>query len=180
MEPTDIELMLEVRCGDVIAFGELARRYQSPLRRFFAALLADRSQAEDFAQETLLRLWLSRGQYEPTGKFSTYLFQIGKHYWLNQRKRASLRLTELETAAERAGGPSPEVVVLRRLRERRIHQAVADLPDLYRSVFRLCHLEGRTYAAAALELGVPVGTVRSRMSEALRRLRVALPPEEEE
>jgi len=44
----------------------------------FAAMLTDRSQADDFVQETFLRLWLARGRYEPTGKFSAYLFQIGK------------------------------------------------------------------------------------------------------
>src|SRR5881398_3599355 len=86
-EPTDIDLMLRARDGEAAAFHELVRRYRAPLRRFFAALLADRSQADDYAQETFLRLWLARERYVPTGKFSTYLFQIGRHYWLNQRKK---------------------------------------------------------------------------------------------
>ena len=70
MEPTDTELMLRVRNDDVAAFRELLRRYREPLRRFFAALLADRSQVDDFVQETFMRLWLHRRRYEPTGKFS--------------------------------------------------------------------------------------------------------------
>lgn len=181
MEPTDIELMLRVQEGDVAAFGELIRRYQRPLRRFFAAGLADPSQADDFVQETLLRLWVTRERYRPTGKFSTYLFQIGKHYWLNQRKKVRLRLEELEPETGSAGtAPSPEVLLLRRFRERRIRQAVADLPQPYRGVFQICQLEGRTYGEAAVELGIPIGTVRSRMAEALRRLRCTLAPDEEE
>ncbi len=47
--------------------------------------------AEDFAQETFLRLWVSRERYQPTGRFSTYLFQIGKHYWLNQCNKFQAR-----------------------------------------------------------------------------------------
>src|SRR5437868_12734423 len=119
MEPTDIELMLRARDGDAAAFGELARRYQLPLRRFFAAVLADPSQSDDFVQETLLRLWLTRLRYQPTGKFSTYLFQIGKHYWLNQRKKVRFRLEELAAAGQAASAVSPEVILLRRHRERR-------------------------------------------------------------
>src|SRR5438067_6503407 len=91
MEPTDIELMLRAKNGDVAAFRELVERYRDPLRRFFAALLADRSQTDDFVQETFLRLWMLRERYAPTGKFSTYLFQIGKHYWLNQRNKYRAR-----------------------------------------------------------------------------------------
>src|SRR5438105_4836284 len=99
---TDIELMLRVQGGDMEAFHELVRRYREPLRRFFASLLADRSQADDFAQETFLRLWLARGRYEPIGKFSTYLFQIGKHYWLNQRKkeRVEIKIVCLEEVSD--------------------------------------------------------------------------------
>lgn len=179
MDLTDIELMLRVQAGDVAAFRELARRYREPLRRFFTALLADASQADDFVQETLLRLWLSRERYEPTGKFSTYLFQIGKHHWFNQRKKARLPLEELDTAASVSRSDSPEVVLLRQYREARIRRAVAELPEQYREVFQLCHLEGRKYAEAAVELGIPIGTVKSRMAEAIRRLRLALAPDEE-
>src|SRR5947209_3523993 len=112
-KPTDIDLMLRAREGEAAAFHELVRRYRAPLRRFFAALLADRSQAVDFVQETFLRLWLARHRYEPTGKFSTYLYQIGRHYWLNQRKnqRTEVGLDGLEETvfAGRATTTQPEV-----------------------------------------------------------------------
>jgi RNA polymerase sigma-70 factor (ECF subfamily) len=94
MQATDIELMLRVQEGDVAAFQQLVTRYRDPLRRFFASLLADRSQADDFAQETFLRLWLARDRYEPSGKFSTYLFQIGRRYWLNQRRKIRPQVSE--------------------------------------------------------------------------------------
>ena len=71
------------------------------------------SQADDFVQETFLRLWLARSRYEPTGKFSTYLFQIGKHYWLNQRKklRPEVGIVEESGSTRRI---VPDVAVVRR------------------------------------------------------------------
>lgn len=189
MEPTDIELMLRARAGDVAAFQHLAQRYREPLRRFFAAVLADPSQADDCVQETFLRLWLARGRYEPTGKFSTYLYQIGKHYWLNQRRKLRLELREADALDDEAEGEAlraqalrvsqPEMILLERYRDARIRRAIAALPPHYRTVFELCHFEGLKYAEIGCRLGIPVGTVKSRMAEAVRRLRQALSTDDE-
>ena len=179
MEQTDVELMLRVQEGDTTALAELARRYREPLRRFFAAVLPDRSLADDYAQETLLRLWLSRHRYQPTGQFSTYLFQIGRHYWLNQRKKLTTSTLPGEGLEEHgpAGGSGPEDMVLRQEHSERLHRAIRRLPPAYRAVFTLSHIEGLKYAEIADRLGIPLGTVKSRMSEAVRRLRVTLESE---
>jgi RNA polymerase sigma-70 factor (ECF subfamily) len=180
-KPTDIDLMLLAREGDMAAFHELVRRYRTPLRRFFAAQRVDGSQAEDYAQETFLRLWLARERYVPTGKFSTYLFQIARHYWLNQRKkqRPELDLESLDEAmpAGRVTVMQPEAVLLQRHRQAHIQRAIQALPQHYRSVFTLSHFDDLSYAEIACRLGIPVGTVKSRMSEAVRRLRLALAPD---
>lgn len=183
MEPTDIELMLRVREGDMEAFRQIVERYREPLKRFFAAIAADRSQSDDFVQETFLRLWLHRQRYEPTGRFSTYLFQIGKHYWLNQRKKVRVEVFAAETDGsfeiETPPAAQPENVVLERLQQARIRRAIAELPEHYRIVFELSHFEGLTYAEIACRLDIPVGTVKSRMFEAVRRLRNTLSTPEE-
>src|SRR5262249_2402155 len=120
----------------------------------------------------------------PRGRFSTYLFQIGRHYWLNQRKkerRAPQSVPWQEQATVEAGFiPSPpqaldpERAVLDGHRRRAILRAVAELPPAYREVFDMGHLRGLAYRAIARELGIPEGTVKSRMFEAVRRLRRAL------
>lgn len=182
-ELSDIELMLRVRESDVGAFRELVGRYREPLARFFYVVLADRSLVDDCVQETLLRLWSSRARYEPAGSFSAYLFQIGRHYWLNQRKKVS---TDLSRAALHDpelwledGQSGPEAEALNADRARRIRRAVAELPERQRAVFELCHFEGLKYGEIAATLGIPEGTVKSRMSEALRRLRRTLDLDEE-
>jgi len=187
-EDDDVTLMLRVQqSGDTDAFATLAGRYRTPLRRFFAALLPDPSQADDFAQETLLRLWQCRSAYAPTGKFSAYVFQIGRHYYLNQRVRQRDR-AQREVSAESQGDrldraqPSPaepEAALLKRLEQARLRRAVEALPPHYRAVFTLSHLNGCKYAEIARHLDIPVGTVKSRMASAMRRLRAALSEEEE-
>jgi len=179
VEQTDVELMLRAQEGDTAALAQLAKRYREPLRRFFAAVLPDRSLADDYAQETLLRLWLSRRRYRPTGQFSTYLFQIGRHYWLNQRKKqTTCAVADQELLDGQGSTTGPEETLLRQEHSERLHRAIRRLPPAYRAVFTLSHMEGLKYAEIAERLGIPLGTVKSRMSEAVRRLRVALESED--
>jgi RNA polymerase sigma-70 factor, ECF subfamily len=182
MRPTDIELMLRTKDDDAAAFRELMNRYRAPLRRYFASLIADPSQADDLVQDTFLRLWLSRRRYEPTGRFSTYLFQIGKHHWLNQRKKFR---SEMVTQALDEAGPlaapaatQPQAVLLERHRDAQVRRAIAALPEHYRVVFTLCQFDGLRYAEIADRLGIPIGTVKSRMSQAVRLIRQALTGDE--
>ena len=178
MERSDIELMLCAQKGDLSAFQELTRRYREPLRRFFAALLLDSSQADDCVQETFLRLWLLRQAYQPTGKFSTYLFQIGKHHLLNHKRklRQDAQCLPVEQAQNVAmpEQTQPEWIVLQIASEARMRQAIGKLPLHLREVVEIRHTKQYTYAEIAQKLQVPVGTVKSRLSEAIRRLRQAL------
>ena len=177
-EATDIELMLRTKAGDTPAFQQIVARYRGPLLRFFRAILEDRSLAEDYTQETFMRLWLTRERYEPTGKFSTYLYEIGKHYWFNQRKKVRVPTTSIDDEMFQVLSASavmePETMLLRQTRQTRIRLAIAALPVHYRTVFEMSHLEGLPYAEISTRLGIPVGTVKSRMSEAVRRLRTTL------
>jgi RNA polymerase sigma-70 factor (ECF subfamily) len=188
---TDIALMLRVRdAGDTAAFSEIAARYRTSLRRFFASLLADAAEADDGAQETLLRLWQSRERYLPGGTFSAYLFQIARHHVMNRRARYRFRAAHeapaasaiLDGALEIAlpASSQPEMIVIERLERERLQQAVEALPAIYRSVFMLCHVNEWKYAEAACHLGIPVGTVKSRLFEAVRRVRVSLTAAKEE
>jgi RNA polymerase sigma factor (sigma-70 family) len=183
MKPTDDELMMRAQTGDVTAFHTLTLRYRAPLRRFFAALIADPAQADDCVQETFLRLWTLRDRYAPTGKFAAYLFQIGRHYGLNQRKKFRPEVTRIcaEGELEIVAPPvtQPENVLLEQHRKAQIRRAIAELPEYYRLVFLLSHEEGLRYAEIAARLEIPIGTVKSRMAEAVRRLRLRLMAETE-
>ncbi len=182
----DVSLMCRVqRFGDSTAFALLAARYRGPLKRFFAALLPYPDQSDDFAQETLLRLWLIRERYRPTGNFSAFVFQIARHFYLNQRIRQQRKVyreiaVDAEGALELCLPPrtQPEAILLEQFDHQRRRRAIAALPEHYKIVFELSHFEGLTYAEIAVKLGIPIGTIKSRMAEAVRRLRQTLTQEE--
>lgn len=183
MEPTDIELMLQARDGNTGAFHRLVQRYRDPLRRFFAALLPDSSEADDCVQETFLRLWLNRKNYQPTGKFSSYLFQFGKNHLLNTRKKYRARPMQMTMGTEAEQQfvvcEQPEWIMQRQARDARIRAAIAELPEHYRIVIEMSHFQEMKYSEIARTLDIPLGTVKSRMAEAVRCLRLALQERED-
>jgi RNA polymerase sigma-70 factor (ECF subfamily) len=170
----DIALMLRVKDGDESAFEELEAKYRQPLMRFYYSLCWNAEAAKDYAQEVLVRLWLARNRYEPTGRFTVYLFKIARNYWFMVLRARKCRPEPL--SLEESWEPSPdetglERLLIRRYMDRRIRQAVAELPEHYHMVFVLNHFQDMKYAEIAEVLEIPVGTVKSRMSAAVRILR---------
>ncbi len=169
---------------DISAFEELFRRYEQRIFAFFWRLCANRHEAEDGTQETFLRLWKARVRYEPTGKFSTYLFQIAKNHFLHEREKRGRRLDSQKPSAKNPPGASGEPVssdgvdgrMLAGELQDAVNEAVARLPESLRLVYVLTEQEGMSYKQAAEVLDCPVGTVGSRKVEAVRRLRELLQP----
>jgi RNA polymerase sigma-70 factor (ECF subfamily) len=177
---TDEELMGLVRNQDISAFEELLRRYEQRVFAFFWRLSADRQAAEDGTQETFLRLWRARVRYEPTGRFSTYLFQIAKHHFLHERqKQGRQRGTAVNPFAGADEPAAPDRVdhpMLAGELQVAVTEAIARLPESLRLVYVLTEQEGMSYRQTAEVLECPVGTVGSRKVEAVRRLRELLQP----
>jgi RNA polymerase sigma-70 factor (ECF subfamily) len=181
---TDKDLMIRVRAGDMAAFESLYARYRRPLMGFFLRLTGgDGGFSEDLVQETFVRLWKGRKRYRPTGKFTTYLFQIGKNHWLNERdkKRRRISAVSLEGAGDESGNGFREAVpagergpvgeTLNHELAARIQEAVDGLSEKLRLVFVLGQVQGMRYADVAEILGIPVGTVKSRMANAEKTIR---------
>ena len=181
--------MLRAARGDAAAFSELYDRWSRPLLRYFWHLCYDRDAAEDFLQETFLRLWRAAPRYEVRARFSTYLFQIAKNLWINERAKVLRRPLRISldaprdlgeegsgTLGDRLAGadPDPGDEAARAETGRRIRAAVDRLSEKLREVFVLAGLEEMPYAEVASVLGIPEGTVKSRMWAAVRELRKSL------
>lgn len=183
---SDIELMALVKQGDYLAFDQLYQRYRAQILRFLFSLTWNQEAAEDCLQEVFLQLYRARNRYEPTGKFSTYLFQIAKNCYLshNRKKNNRARETPLEDASKplkelRANERmEPEVYLFAEYRRWRIRRAIDSLPDHQKLVFVMSHLEGMKYAEIAEVLQLPLGTVKSRMNAALQALKLLLKEDE--
>jgi len=171
--------MSRVQRGEIAAFELLYARYARALLNFFFQMCFDRVASEDYVQETFLRVWRARERWRPVGRFSTWLFQIAKNYWLNEREKRKLRPfhaagEESPDAADPRRDGSPETVFERNEIARAIRAAVSSLSEKLRLVFVMARYQGLPYAEIAAALEIPEGTVKSRMSLAEKTLREAL------
>lgn len=181
---TDEELMNSVGNQDISAFEELFGRYERRVFTFFYRLVANAEEARDCTQETFLRLWKGRAGYTPKGKFSTYIFQIGKNHFLHERQKQKSRITlrhfDGKNTTERVQERNPSGNGYHRAVADEIGlaigEAVAGLPEIHRLVYVLSEEQQLPYKEIANVLGCPVGTVSSRKVEAIRKLRKLLEP----
>lgn len=187
--PSDERLMELVAGGDGTALGVLLSRHQARLQAFSRRLLGRSEDAEDCVQEVFVRLWVAREHYQPRTKFTTYLYTIAVNYCTDCARRSSVRprtvpLEEqlgdgaralLQTIVQR--GQQPDALLHRKHQLSRVRTALHQLPIPQRTAFVLAHFEQLPYAEISRVLGVPVGTVKSRVYHAIRRLRAVLDPE---
>jgi RNA polymerase sigma-70 factor (ECF subfamily) len=169
---TDDELLFRLRNGDEQAFAALYRRRQGAIYRFALHMSGSPAAAEDIAQEVFLALLREECGYDrERGTLSGYLFGIARKLVLRnlERGRADVPLEpEGDEVAPRelAVVDDPLAGLTRHEAIDALRRAVQALPRRYREVVVLCDLEELDYAEAAVVLGCPIGTVRSRMHRA--------------
>lgn len=189
MEDPDVRLMLAFQGGDDAAFESLVERHTGSLVNFFYYQSGDRGVAEDCTQEVWARILRSRRDYEPRARFRTFLFRVARNLWIDHFRSGSWRQRSRESRGTAGAGegldraqqiPSGEPPPDRPLREAELAAAVAAalkrLPPEMREVFILGGIESVPYGEIAATLGIPVGTVKSRMFNAVRRLQDMLRP----
>ena len=183
--PTDEETMCRVaQKDDHQAFARLVRRWEEPIRRLCTRMTGDAERGEDLKQDTFLRLFEKRKDYQPIGKFSTFLWRIALNRCYDELRRQQRRkeiLAGNEAADDRpaeppAEGPGPDLQAANLEEGELVRRAVMQLPDIYRTVIVLRHYEDMKLAKIADVLEIPEGTVNSRMAEALARLSRILEP----
>jgi RNA polymerase sigma-70 factor, ECF subfamily len=179
------ELMLRAGQGDLEAFESLHGRFGKPVLNYFYRLTWDRQQSEDMTQEVFVKLWRAAPRYRPTAKFTTFMFQVAKNHWLNELDRRRRRPAPQSLEASPDGVPDRRQTVAwtgrgpsRTAQDHelgaRIRAAIADLSPKLRDVYVLAELRGMKYREIAEELGIPLGTVKSRMHHAEKALRAFL------
>ncbi len=179
---TDEQAMWRVQnADDHAAFAQLVARWEQPIQRLCARMTGDLHRAEDLAQEAFSRVFSRRRDYQPAAKFSTWLWRIAInlcHDELRRRQRRPEHPLEPEgddgadgAAVQFPGqGLSPAEVVEKLEQAEIVRRALLQLPETYREVVVLRHYEGLKFHEIAEVLGIPEGTVKSRMFEALDRL----------
>lgn len=170
--PGPEELLLQrAGQGDRAAFQALYERFARPLMTFLLAHTADHALAEDLLQETFLRVWRAAPRWSPRARASTWLFTIAHRVALSassrwRRWRRPVPAAQRPSGSAPASPPSDDGATLTR--------ALNLLPEAQRTAVILVRLNGLTLAEAAGIQGVPIGTVKSRLSVAEASLRLHL------
>lgn len=187
---SDAEAVARAREGDHEAFRVLVERYQGRVFRLAQRVLRDPEQARDAVQEAFLKVYGSLRRFEGRSSFYTWLYRLVLNLCLDMRRRDRsdrhvewsearaddvLTTGEIPTELPRDGGSaSPEAAVGRSQLRTRMVAAIQDLPDNARETLVLREVEGLSYAEIAQVLGIPKGTVMSRLHYARKRVQKEL------
>ncbi len=174
----DAQLMLRVKEGDQASFAELLERYRAPVIHFIYRMVQNQHVAEELAQDVFLRVYRARKGYEPSAKFTTWLFRIATHTALNairdsRGERGLERLDEEESPLPHL--PDPAATVEQRLVEDarllEIRRAVQALPAKQRAAVLMHKYQEMEYAQIARVLGCSESAVKSLLFRAYETLR---------
>jgi RNA polymerase sigma-70 factor, ECF subfamily len=170
--PEDGELVAMTLRGNSEAFATLVERYDRAVYHLAYRTLHDAEEARDATQEAFFKAFRSLRTFKTGAKFSTWIFAIAYHACcdrLNRRKRYVS--DEMPDRADSGPGPEQQAIALDEAS--RLRTAIDALPEKYRTVITLFHLQGQQYEEISTVLGLPMGTVKThlfRAKEQLRRL----------
>ena len=179
----DARLMLGVKQGEGVCMDLLLQRHRGPVIQFLYRMVRNRAIAEELAQNVFLRIYRSRTTYEPTAKFTSWLFRIATHValnWLRDRRHESNQLSlsaGLERDSERQiadGRPTVDQLLLYEVKLEEIRQAIAELPDRQRAAVIMHKYEELENTQIAEALNCSPQTVKSLLFRAYNTLRVRL------
>ncbi|AUS81934.1 RNA polymerase subunit sigma [Actinoalloteichus sp. AHMU CJ021] len=176
--PTAEQLMVRVARGDETAFGQLFDLLSGPVLSLVRTVLRDPAQSEEVAQEVLVELWRTAPRYDPAlGSATTWALTMA-HRRAVDRVRSEQSATDRESRVGRLDERRPfdevaETVAIR-LEQAQVRRCVSTLTSLQRESVLLAFYRGHTYRQVAELLGAPLGTVKTRMRDALIRLRDCL------
>jgi RNA polymerase sigma-70 factor (ECF subfamily) len=179
----DAELMLRVKAGDGDSFGLLLEKHRVSVIHFLYRLVQEPAVAEELAQEVFLRVYRSRSSYEPTAKFTTWLFRIATYLGLNwlrdgKHERGLERLDhtppDLPARQITDRRPTVEQQLVYDVRLEEVRQAVAALPEKQRAAVLMHKYEEMEYTQIAKVLGCSDSAVKSLLFRAYETLRARL------
>jgi len=181
--PTDEELVVHALDGDEDAFSDLVRRYQRRVTAFLGQLVGDIELARELTQEAFIRAWSALDRFDPTYRFSTWLFRIAHNLGIDHLRRRRLQTVSLYRQDPEGGEVELSVVddqkdplghVENRALADELRTAIHELRPEYRELILLRHFAGLSYQDIADMKQMPLGTVKNKLFRAHSVLRKAL------
>lgn len=183
--PSDELLVTRILAGEVSLYENLIARYERSIVNFIYRMIGDYEQALDLAQEVFFKAYRSLARFDPTFRFSTWLYRIASNRSIDHLRRQAPILLSLNDPGESEKGTEgvsqlksatrgPEDLLVSRELGEQISRAIDDLPSAYRELILLRHLQGMSYEDIARVKHLPLGTVKNRLFRAREILRKRL------
>ena len=165
------ELIARIVGGEGELYGELIDRYKTGLYYHCFAIVRDEDRAEDVAQEAFIQAYRQLAKYDSAYRFSTWLYKIATHKAIDALRTKQTVPLDDETLDSIASNLPPTE---RQAIHRELHDAVAALPDKYRTVISLHYWQGKSYEEIAVIMDAPEGSVKGWLYRAKQQLKEAL------
>lgn len=184
----DSALMLRVKRGDEAAFAELVDKYKQPVMGLVFRIIRDATEAEDISQNVFLQVHKSAARYEPSAKFSSWLFTIARNLCLNELRRRSRHPSEpleqsfadsddtVERPLPDKQNPLPQDSLLMGELEQKVDDALAALPENQRTAIALCRRDDLSYEDISKILGCSLSATKSMIHRGREALKEKLKP----
>lgn len=176
--PDDEELMVRVREGEQSALEGLFARWEPRLFAFFYRVGCPPSSVADLTEEVLVSVFRQRQRYDPARPFAPWLYGVARLVWrdhLRHHRREVSHTVPFDAVSRApATGPAPAEIAEAREEADTVRRAIERLPDALKVAFVLRHYHGLSYQELAEAVQAPLGTVKWRIHEAMRRLETAL------
>jgi RNA polymerase sigma-70 factor, ECF subfamily len=167
-------LVERIQAGDRQAFEQLLDAYETRVYRLALRFTGHESDAEDVTQEIFLAVYRSIARFRGDSALGTWVYRVAMNHCLEYRRKKRLEHVPLDDSLMLASGDwrdDPMQTANKQELSARVEAAINSLSPVHRDVIVLHELQGLTYQEVAATLDVPVGTVKSRLSNAFRRLR---------
>jgi RNA polymerase sigma-70 factor, ECF subfamily len=185
MADQDVVLVRWALQGDVDAFAEIVKRYETAIVNYIYWMVMNRDDALDIAQEVFIKVYQSLGKFNPEYKFSSWLFTVAKNCTIDTIRKSQKNVFSLEEMAEENeegpgiqvedfDSPNPEKFLLNKELGFQLKEAMSELPSVYREVIVLRHLQDKSYEEISEILQLPLGTVKNRIFRAREILKEML------
>ncbi len=179
---TDEMLISRFQSGDENAYVELVNRYKDKLTNFVFYFLKDEEHSEDIVQETFIRLYEKKHYYKEIAKFSTWIYTIARNLANTElRKKSRTKIMYLSQMSNdkkdydlKSSDPELNKNIENEFLMKEIHAAIDKLQENYKTVIVLRDIQGLDYEQISKIIGVPLGTVKSRINRARLQLQVDL------
>ena len=181
MERTDTEIIGRILKGKKEDFETLVKKYQASIINYVYRMIGDYESAVDLSQEVFLKVYLSLDKYDKKFRFSTWLYKIASNLTIDHLRKRKLKTLSIDSGRRGENdlhsfeipsrNPGPDSLYLTKDLRERIERSLRALPEEYREILTLRHINGLSYNEIAAITSLPPGTVKNRIFRARRKLK---------